>query len=569
MPAWLPSLRREYALGTLLGIVILAALMPLILVGGLGIYRFAETERVSEMKRVSSLAASLSQALDRELRGFLDAAEILAGQPHLQTGNMAAFEAVAREAAAKANGHFVLIDQSLNQIVNTRTAPGAPLPKTGNPEGVGEVFKTGRAAIGDLGRGAVANQLLFGVLVPITVNSQVRYVLAYAPRSDAIIDIVKQSFLPEGWFAAVLDREGRILARSSRHQEFFGQLAADEFISRLAGPEDLIETTDLEGRRSVTAHHRSELSQWRAIVWVPDAVLSTPVNKVFYLTLFMAGLALALSLSAAVLAGRMIQHPARSVVKAAKTLGEGRPVDVAPTLMREANIVVDALAEASRTIAAREDALRESEQRTRFVMRELAHRSKNLLAIVQAMARQTARTAGDYKEFQERFGDRITSLARSQDLLVHHNWNGIGVADLVSTQLAPFIGADRSRLSVAGPAVILQPEAAQTIGMALHELATNASKYGALSIPSGRVHVDWELRTPADGDARFQMRWRELGGPVVEKPTRAGFGHSVVERMVAASLDGQAQLQWKPGGVVWNLDVPSTWLAGAPQNAKT
>ena len=82
MPARLPSLRREYALGTLLGFVILAALMPLILVGGLGIYRFAETERVSEMKRVSSLAASLSQALDRELRGFLDAVEILAGQPH-------------------------------------------------------------------------------------------------------------------------------------------------------------------------------------------------------------------------------------------------------------------------------------------------------------------------------------------------------------------------------------------------------------------------------------------------------------------------------------------------------
>ncbi|MGE8940727.1 sensor histidine kinase [Leptospira interrogans] len=569
MPAWLPSLRREYALGTLLGFVIVAALMPLILVGGLGIYRFAETERVSEMKRVSSLAASLSQALDRELRGFLDAAEILAGQPHLQTGNIAAFERVAREAAAKADGHFVLIDRSLNQVVNTRTMPGAPLPKTGNPDGVREVFETGRATVGGLGRGAVANRLLFAVLVPISVNSQVRYVLAYAPRSDAVVEIVRQSFLPEDWFAAVLDRDGRILARSSRHEEFFGRLASDDFVSRLAAPQDLIVTTDLEGRRSVTAHHKTELSQWRAVVWVPDAILSAPVNKVFYLTLFMAALALALSLSAAVLAGRMIQHPARSVVRAAKALGEGRPVSVAPTLMREANIVVGTLAEASRTIAAREGALRESEQRTRFVMRELSHRSKNLLAIVQAMARQTARASGDYNEFQERFGDRIASLARSQDLLVHHDWNGIGVGDLVSTQLAPFIGSDQSRLSVTGPAVILQPEAAQTIGMALHELATNASKYGALSIPSGRVLVAWEVKPGADGDARFQMRWQEVGGPAVEKPTRVGFGHSVVERMVAASLDGQAQLQWKADGVVWSLDVPGSWLAGAPQNAKT
>ena len=569
MPAWLPSLRSEFALGTLLGFVILAALMPVMLVGGYGIYRFAETERASEMRRVSSLAASLSRSLDRELRGFLDTVEILAGQPRLHEGDIAAFESIAREAAAKSDGHFILIDRSLNQIVNTRTAPGAPLPKTGNPEGVRAVFDAGRGMIGNLRHGVVANRLVFTVFTPVKVNSEVRYVLAYAPRADAVIDIVQQAFLPEGWFAAVIDGEGRILARSARQEEFFGQVVGDEFRSRLVGSQDLLETVDLEGRRSITAHHGTELNQWRAVVWVPDEVLSTPVNRAFYLMLFMAGLALVLSLSAAFFAGRMIQDPAQRVVKAARALGEGRSVNVAPTLMHEANIIVGALDEASRTIAARENALRENEQKMRFVMRELSHRSKNLLAIVQAMARQTARTARDYNEFQERFGDRISSLARSLDLLVHHDWNGIGVGDLVSTQLAPFVDSDRRRLSVSGPAVMLQPEAAQTIGMALHELATNASKYGALSIPSGRVQVTWQLKESAgaDGEPRFHMRWQEVGGPAVQPPTRAGFGHNVVERMVAASLDGQAQLQWNADGVVWSLDMPSTWLAEVPRKA--
>ncbi len=559
--SWLPSPPQELSLGTLLGVVVMAALMPLILVGGFGIYRFAVTERASEMSRVASTAASLSRALDRELHGFLDSAEILAGQPPLQEGDLAEFERLAKEAAEKSNGDFVLVDRSFQQLVNTRLESGATLPKTGNPDGVRQVFETKRATIGDLGYGAVAHQLLFGVRVPVTVRGEVRYVLAYAPRSDAIVDILKQTYLPDGWFAAVLGRDGLILARSSRHEEFFGRSASDAFVSKIHGASGLVESTDLEGRSSVTAHHQSELSQWRAVVWAPEAVLSAPLNRALSLTLVMSGLALAMSLAAALLAGRMIAQPSRRVVKAARALGEGRPVQVAPTLMHEANIVFGALADASKTIAAREAALRNSEQKTRFVMRELSHRSKNLLAIVQAMARQTARATSDYKEFQERFADRISSLARSHDLLVHHDWNGIAISELIKTQLAPFIDADGNRLSVEGPSLVLKPEAAQTIGMALHELATNASKYGALSAPAGRVEVKWRRETDAEGAPRLEVHWREIGGPPVEKPARAGFGHNVVEGMVAASLNGKAQLSWNREGVVWSLDVPADCLA--------
>ncbi len=535
--------------------------MPMVVLGAFGMYRFASIERASDLDRVSGVAAMLARGVDRELLSYIDTAEILAGMRYLQRGEFDTFDQVARDTAAKTGGQFILIDRSYQQIVNTRVPPGSSLPKTGNITGVRQVFEGGRSIVGDLGVGALSQLLVFSVLVPVQIDGDIKYVLAYVPRPNAILEVVQQTYRPEGWFAAVLDGEGKVLARSSRQDEFFGKSSSPEFRALIAGPNGVVESKDLENRASVTGYYRSERSAWRAVVWVPESLLADPANQAFNLMLAMAVLSLSLSVAASLLAGRMIQQPARRVIKAARALGDGQPVVVAPTLMREANFVVNALAEASRMIATRESALRDSEQQTRFVMRELSHRSKNLLAIVQAMARQTARAASDYEEFQERFASRIASLARSHDLLVNQNWKGIAISDLVATQLAPFVDVAGARLTVEGPALVLEPDAAQTIGMALHELATNASKYGAFSVPAGRVHVEWGLRGEGADQQRLTMHWQEAGGPQVVPPTRNGFGHTVVEHMAANSLGGTARLMWDPAGVAWCLDVPATCLA--------
>ncbi len=561
LPDWVRRSQREQPLGVLLGFVVLAALMPMMILGAFAMYRFASTERASDLERVSEVAATLARGVDRELLSFIDTAEILAGLRYLQRGELDTFDQVARDTAAKTGGHFILIDQYFQQRVNTRVPSGAPLPKTANVDSVRQVFESGQSTVGDLGVGAVAQRLVFSVLVPVNIDGEARYVLAYVPRSNAILEVVQQTYRPEGWFAAVLDGGGKLLARSARHDEFFGETASPEFKALIAGPNGVIESQDLEGRASVTGHYRSDRSAWRAVVWVPETLLADPANQAFNLMLAMAVLSLSLSVAASLLAGRMIQQPARRLIKAARALGDGQPVVVAPTLMREANFVVNALAEASRMIAMRESALRDSEKQTRFVMRELSHRSKNLLAIVQAMARQTARAATDYEEFQERFASRISSLARSHDLLVNQNWKGIAISDLVSTQLAPFVDVAGARLTMDGPSLVLEPDAAQTIGMALHELATNASKYGAFSVPAGRVRVEWSLRVEDCDQQRLTMRWQESGGPPVAPPTRNGFGHTVVEHMAANSLGGTAKLLWEPTGVAWCLDVPATCLA--------
>ncbi|MCC6780423.1 MAG: PAS domain-containing protein, partial [Hyphomicrobiales bacterium] len=204
------------------------------------------------------------------------------------------------------------------------------------------------------------------------------------------------------------------------------------------------------------------------------------------------------------------------------------------------------------------------EEHTRFLMRELSHRSKNLLAVIQAMARQTARSSQDLDDFQRRFTARVMGLAQSHDLLVKEDWRGAPVGELVRAQLAPFIDPDDGRLKLSGPPLLLRPEAAQNIGLALHELATNASKHGALSSPSGRIAIQWELAYCRPDDARFRMTWQESGGPLVNVPATHGFGHTVVEAMVGRALDGEAHIDWAEKGLTWRLDVPATCVASGP-----
>jgi PAS domain S-box-containing protein len=200
---------------------------------------------------------------------------------------------------------------------------------------------------------------------------------------------------------------------------------------------------------------------------------------------------------------------------------------------------------------------RDREDRISFLLRELAHRSKNLVAVIQAIAHQTARYSDDISDFTERFSARLVSLARTQDLLTGRSSKGAVLEDLVHAQTEPFIEGEASRLSVKGPPIVLDDTATQNIGLALHELATNASKYGALSVPQGRIAIEWSFDGGADGSPFLLLTWRERNGPTVRKPARRGFGHVVIERTLADSLQGDVKLDFAPRGLSWEVRIPN------------
>ncbi len=198
-----------------------------------------------------------------------------------------------------------------------------------------------------------------------------------------------------------------------------------------------------------------------------------------------------------------------------------------------------------------------------FIMRELSHRSKNLLMIIQAVARQSIRQSESIADFEMQFNERLASLARLHDLLVQEEWRGASLRAIAQTQTGPFSGG---RIGLDGPEILLRPDSAQVVSMVLHELATNASKYGALSNGAGTVKIDWGF--VGDQQRRLFIRWQEIGGPPVLTPHRKGFGTVVLERMALQIPDASASLKFLTPGVIWYLEAPVESLADIKDDAR-
>jgi PAS domain S-box-containing protein len=193
---------------------------------------------------------------------------------------------------------------------------------------------------------------------------------------------------------------------------------------------------------------------------------------------------------------------------------------------------------------------KEHEERERLLVREMNHRVKNILTVVDAIAHRT--TAENPEDFAGRFSERIRALSANQDLLFRNEWKGVDVEELVRAQLSHFADLIGSRIIVDGPKLRFNTVGAQAVGLALHELATNASKYGALSAVRGRVDVCWNF-----SDNAFTMSWTEREGPSVSAPKRRGFGTTVIERMAKSSLGGTVNLDYAPSGLTWRLTCPA------------
>jgi len=206
------------------------------------------------------------------------------------------------------------------------------------------------------------------------------------------------------------------------------------------------------------------------------------------------------------------------------------------------------------------------EEHIQLLMREVTHRSKNLLAVIQAMARQTKLASSDVNDFEIRFSGRLQALAAAHDLLVQRDWQGASMSEVVKSQLGHYLDQQATQIEIDGPSLMVTPEAAQNIGLAVHELSTNAAKYGALSVPQGRVKVRWSRAADGANGGRLRMSWTERGGPEVTKPSRRGFGQVVTEQLTARALQGQASLEFEEEGVRWTLDIPASHIlkAGKP-----
>jgi PAS domain S-box-containing protein len=682
----MPALRKPRPLRHLLVMLGSAIVAPLLLFGAYAGYRIGEVQLRDVRENLTIEARTLSANVDREIIGEMERLQALAASPSLRQGDFAEFrrqaeaslglrhsllQSLPQDAVASdpKEGNIVLIDRNMQQLVNTRVPFGKPLPKAGVPESVERAIATGKPQVTGLFMAPLINQLLVTIIVPVKIDRESRYALARSPDQHALTRLVAANELPPGWRAqaVVSDATHRIIARSEQEDSFIGnELPPAQW--RRGGPGGVFEFIDSEGRPSLEASVRSELTRWETAVWAPKALLEAPVRAQWRTLGVTASLAFALVVGLALWLGRIIAHSVGHAAHAAIAAGEGglllpsgTPVAEVNTLMAELRQTTDLLREskdrlqlalnaaqlgswkydpltgmvsgdarcreifdvaknqavieellhpvhpddAGRLWAAIEASLdpvdpkrsatefrlrrrngevrwvetlglayfegvgrerravsmagtaqditerKEREEKEHLLMREINHRAKNMLSVVDAIAHQTA--TRNPEDFVERFSERVQALSANQDLLVRNEWNGVEIADLVRAQLAQFADLIGSRIAVDGPKLRLKPASAQAIGLALHELATNAGKYGALSTDKGRVDICWGT----DGDT-FTMSWTERHGPPVSAPERRGFGTIVMEAMTERSVAGTVDLEYALSGVIWRLTCPAT-----------
>ena len=196
-----------------------------------------------------------------------------------------------------------------------------------------------------------------------------------------------------------------------------------------------------------------------------------------------------------------------------------------------------------------------NEDQLRLLLRELTHRCKNLLAVIHAIARQTASRTRSVEDFLDRFSARLGAMGASHDLLIADDWQGASLRMLVEQQLGDHAERFGEKIAIEGEDVMLKPEAVQNLGLALHELATNAHKYGSLSEPEGEVSISWKFCEDA---SKLKLVWQERGGPKVTPPERSGFGRAMIENVVSKALEGDVSLSFPPKGVRCVIEIPAS-----------
>jgi two-component sensor histidine kinase len=346
----------------------------------------------------------------------------------------------------------------------------------------------------------VKKQMIVTVEVPVLRDGEVLYVISFSPPIDIFQAIIEKQRLSEDWTISIFDGNGVSLARVPNPQQTIGKRASPSLYAEMfRRPEATLQTISLEGVPLITTYARSSLTGWTVAAGIAERSLIGPLWRNLAITSVIGGVLL--------------------------LTGLGFAVRMATTIAR-------------------------GEMLHDLLIEELNHRVKNTLAILQSIAAQTFRSAS--KAEQEKFEGRLGALAEAHNLLSREKWQGSELQDVINRVLQPYLLNNAARVRMFGPPVPLSPRVAVVLSMIVHEMATNAAKYGALSNETGTVALDWEVITE-NARPKLRMIWSEAGGPPVVAPVQRGFGSRLIERSARDQLDGEATVDFLPRGVVYTV----------------
>ncbi len=538
--------RMARPIAVYLFILALVALVPAFIFSAVLLQRNNEAqERVVETL-ITGNSRAIVQAVDREINANITTLRVLATTPPLSPADYPAFHARVSQALADTGSFVYLVHPDMTSDLSTR----APLFEQAtvtiaDRDSARQAFESREVVVSDAVFGSVSQQWVVNILQPIYPSGHEPLILGFSRTAGQLSLALLASRMPDGWNVALVDRKGVIIAASGGGStgDAFDLIPVDQMASTTGW-----RTIAHDGKDYLIVTQQSLLSGWSLVAWAGRDVVAKPLADAFWSLL--AGGVLLAAVVVLVVYGVSLQigRSVHGLEADAKRLGAGQPVEARSFPIAEIETVSEALGDASRRRQA-------AETEVRFLMRELAHRSKNQMTVIAAMAKQTARGADSVPEFVSSFEKRIFGLARSTDLLLAHGVAGVDLRELMVGQIDPFCPVDGERVLVDGPSLRLNAQAAQILGMAAHELATNAVKYGAFAREGGHLSVTWKRQ----GDA-VAFVWHETGGAPGAASPRRGFGTTVLENMVGRSLNGEVRREVHEHGLTWRFTIPLSSL---------
>jgi PAS domain S-box-containing protein len=784
---------RPRPLAHFVSLLLFAMFLPTLVLGAVVVSRVGLLDRGRANQQALQVALSVSADIDREIDGGIETLVALATSVALRQGDLSQFYEQAAQTMRYRQLHVLLRALDGQQILNTRVPYGAPIPKQDLTGADREVITTRRPVASSLVMGALTQNWVVALSVPVIQDNEVRYILSMSLEPKHFQNALTHSVPADGWVIAVSDQTGRLIARSVEHDAYVGREMHPDVRAWSSGTQGVHRMPSLAGDEVVRGYAWSSKTGWLAAAFIPSVLVDGPLNALWHmLTLMTVGL-LAVAVPLMIFVSKQLTGPIVAAVEAARALGRGEDVATVPSRMLEANALSAALKRASVELGERTKALTETETRHRSVFeqsavgfeqvaldgtllgvndllckllgytrdeclaktfktlthpddweaedklvnavlkgeqphyqfekrlirksgepiwvrvtsaavrdpegkvlyrtsvvedvterrkareasarlaaivqaspdamfstnvsgvietwnpggtklfgytseeivgqsltvlaslvkpkefddnlaaisrgevlkmdakwrhkdgtiidvavsagpirtkttissisltvddirdrkrreghilllnRELAHRVKNTLAVIQSISNQTMRSTPDPQAFRIAFQGRLQALSAANDLLMQTSWDGAELKDFIDKQLAPLLPRGSAQLRKDGPSVVVPAELTVHLGLALHELGTNALKYGAWSTPTGHVHLQWSIHHGADDEThRLKLTWTEKGGPTVKSPDRYGFGASLIEKGIP---DSRVERHFLPHGLVCTINV--------------
>lgn len=554
------------SLTTRILLLVALALVPALAIQGYNEFALRTSRGAAVNADTLATARGVTAELSQLAEGIHQALDLVSEDPSIRSGDAVACAAYLKRAAARLPHVLMLslfqVDGSV--ICNSGgSAPGtySNAERTYQHRAVSE----NAFVMGGYARGIATGRASIHFAQPERAeNGRPTGVLVAAVDLDWLSDHLQSGLRQSSSALLVTDPDGTIIVRRPDAADWIGRKIPPERQARLVAQGAGVRfDIGLDGRPLIiaTTTPGGILQGVRVVVGRDRNIAFADVDQATQRGFILIGLGAALALTAALLGGRMfIRRPVNRLLRAADAW-QGGDLMIRTGLSGESEFgqlgrKLDVMAAALQRneFALHEEIIRGRKLQDQQVtmLHELNHRVKNTLATVQSLARQSAR-GGEGQAVQ--FEARILSLSKTHDLLTREDWSGASLREVLENELSPY-RADADHIVLAGAEVALSPRHVLALGMTIHELATNAAKYGALSTTAGHIELVWRVETREGSQRWLRLTWRESGGPAVVPPTRRGFGTRLITGGVQRELAGKVELTFDPRGLRCRIDVP-------------